>query len=75
MKLWMDGNGRKRDDKENLGEGQSEGEVRVCCFGSGGCCGAWGGEWEDFVNCNVDKRGGGATATGGRRREGSNQIR
>lgn len=47
----------------------------MCCFGSGGCCGAWGGKWEDFVNCNVDKRGGGATTTGGRRREGSNQIR
>jgi len=26
MKLWMDGNGRKRDDKENLGESIRRGE-------------------------------------------------
>lgn len=47
----------------------------MCCFGSGGCVRGEDSR-EDFVNCNVDKRGGGgATATGGRRREGSNQIR
>ena len=35
MKLWMDGNGRKRDDKENLGE-----SVRR---GGGSCVLLW--EW------------------------------